>query len=152
MNDEVLIDCKRLHPDAVLPSYAMKGDAGLDLSTSSHVIMGPGQKAIVPTGWAISIPKGRVGLIHPRSGLAAKHGVTVLNAPGTIDSAYRGEVKVILINHGFETIGFMPGDRIAQLVVQKFSFGHPREVEELDETVRGEGGLGSTGIRHLKSV
>jgi len=145
-HDEIILKCKKLADNAILPSYAMEGDAGLDLYGNEDVVVPSRGRAVVGTGIAIEIPKGRVGLVHPRSGLAAKSGITVLNAPGTIDSGYRGEVKVILVNHSDTHVGFMPGDRIAQLVIQRFTFAHPLDADELEETTRGEGGFGSTGV------
>jgi dUTP pyrophosphatase len=129
------------------PRYATEGAAGLDLSAAvaGPVTLAPGERALVPTGWALAIPRGFEGQVRPRSGLALKHGVTVLNAPGTIDSDYRGELKVVLINHGAEPFVIQRGDRIAQLVVAAVAHVGLREVEALDSTARGTGGYGSTG-------
>jgi len=133
-----------------LPSYAMNGDAGFDLSagiSDSDVPFDlvPGEIRIVPTGLILAIPKGFEGQLRPRSGLAAKHGITVLNAPGTIDSSYRGEIKVILINHGSEPYCIYRGDRIAQLVIAPVHTVTLQLAVDLDNTERGEGGFGSTG-------
>lgn len=137
---------KRLSPLAPLPSYAHDGDAGADLVTTRDVRLEPGQRALVPTGLALAIPPGYVGLVHPRSGLAARQGLGIVNAPGTIDAGYRGEVQVCLINMDSETaISLSAGDRIAQLVIQRVERARFQEVDELDATARGEGGFGSTG-------
>ena len=136
---------QRLHPDAVLPSYAHAGDAGLDLSSVEEVVLEPGARAAVPTGLAMAIPDGWVGLVHPRSGLAARHGVTVTNGPGTIDAGYRGEVKVLLVNLGAEAVTLAAGEHVAQLVLQRVGHAEVVEVDDLDDTARGSGGFGSTG-------
>lgn len=136
-----------MNSDATVPTYAREDDAGMDLRASEEATLPVGGHALVGTGIALAIPKGFVGLVHPRSGLAAKHGVTVLNAPGTIDSGYRGEVKVILLNTGGEVFTVNKGDRIAQLVVQQVERLSIWVVDALDgETERGVGGFGSTGI------
>jgi dUTP pyrophosphatase len=137
----------RLRATAVAPSYATGGAAGLDLCAAidDPVSLAPGASARVPTGFAIALPPGHEGQVRPRSGLAAKHGVTVLNAPGTIDEDYRGELVVLLVNLGPEPHRIAPGDRIAQLVVAPVTKVALRLVEELDETQRGSGGFGSTG-------
>lgn len=136
---------QRLHPDAVLPAFAHDGDAGLDLSSVEEVVLAPGERRAVPTGIAMAIPHGWVGLVHPRSGLARRHGVTVTNAPGTIDAGYRGEVQVLLVNLGSEAVTLEAGERVAQLVLQRVGRAEVREVDELDDTSRGSGGFGSTG-------
>ncbi|MBW3659640.1 MAG: dUTP diphosphatase [Actinobacteria bacterium] len=136
----------RLDPEAVLPSYAHAGDAGLDLSANEDVTLPPGGRAAVATGLAVSVPDGWVGLVHPRSGLALRQGLTVANAPGTIDAGYRGEVKVILVNLGDEDVAIVRGDRIAQLVLQEVGRARVVEVDTLDDTARGAGGFGSTGV------
>lgn len=136
----------RLDDDLPLPSYAHPGDAGLDLRARETVTLAPGQRAVVSTGVAIALPEGHVGLLHPRSGLAARHGVTLVNAPGTIDAGYRGEIKVILANtdrHAAVTLE--RGDRIAQLLVQRVETVDVVEVDVLPRSVRGAGGFGSTG-------
>lgn len=139
---------KRLRPDATLPAYATDGAAGLDLAAAldAPIELRPGETARVPTGIAIALPPGHEGQVRPRSGLAAKHGITVLNAPGTIDEDYRGEVQVILVHHGRAPHVVRHGDRIAQLVVAPVPRVVVHEASELDGTARGEGGFGSTGL------
>ena len=138
---------KRLSPDVPLPSYAKGGDAGADLVTREDLTLAPGERALVPTGISIALPDGYAAFIHPRSGLAIKSGISMVNTPGTIDAAYRGEIAVILINHDREkSISFSKGDRIAQLVIQKVERAEFIEVEHLPGTERGEGGFGSTGV------
>lgn len=136
---------KKLYPDSIIPTYAKPGDAGADLYSHEEVVINPGNWMLVATGIAISMPSSYVGLIHPRSGLAVKRAVTVLNAPGTVDSGYRGQIFVNLINHGSSPVKIFKGDRIAQIVFQQFSQANFTEVDELDESVRGAGGHGSTG-------
>lgn len=136
---------QRLDPEASLPAYAHEGDAGLDLAAAADAHLGPGERGAVPTGLAVAIPAGWVGLVHPRSGLALRHGLTVANAPGTIDSGYRGELKVLLINLGPSAVAVRRGQRIAQLVVQPVARARVVEVGALDGSTRGEGGFGSTG-------
>jgi dUTP pyrophosphatase len=138
---------KRLRPAAVLPRYMTAGAAGMDLSSAAEapVTLEPGARAGVPTGWAIELPPGSEGQVRPRSGLAAKHGVTVVNAPGTIDSDYRGELVVLLVNLGREPHVIKPGDRIAQLVVAPVVQAAVEETEALSDTTRGVGGFGHTG-------
>jgi dUTP pyrophosphatase len=136
---------KKLNPQAVIPAYAHPGDAGMDLSASEPVDLQPGEYAMVPTGLAIELPSGTEAQVRPRSGLAAKHGVTVLNAPGTIDEGYRGEIKVILINHGKEIFRIAAGMRIAQLVIAQVLPVDIKTVEALSGSERGDGGFGSTG-------
>lgn len=143
------IKMQKLHPAAIMPVYATEGSAGSDLFALEAVTVYPGQLAIVPTGLALAIPNGFEGQIRPRSGLAAKHRITVLNAPGTVDADFRGEIKVILINHGSVDFQVLPGMRIAQLVIVPVVRALFDEVASLDETVRGTGGLGSTGIETL---
>lgn len=128
-----------------IPQYAREGDAGADLISTQDIRIPALGRAIVPTGTSIAIPDGYVGLIHPRSGLAAKEGITVLNAPGTIDSGYRGEIKVILYNSSDTGYWVNAGERIAQLVIQQFVAAQFEEVDVLDETTRGSMGFGSTG-------
>ena len=141
-----VIAVQRLHADAVLPAYAHPGDAGADLCAVEPVTLAPGQRAAVPTGLAVAIPDGFAGFVHPRSGLALKHGVTVVNAPGTIDAGYRGEVKVLVVNLDPEqTVTLHAGDRIAQLVVQEVASARFDEADELPASARGAGGFGSTG-------
>ena len=140
------ISVLRLDPDLPLPAYAHPGDAGADLVTTVDVTLAPGERAMVPTGIALALPEGFVALVHPRSGLAARHGLSIVNTPGTIDAGYRGEIKVLLINHDpKEPIELRRGDRIAQLVIQRFERARFVEVGQLPDSVRGEGGYGSTG-------
>lgn len=143
--DTVAVGVHRLVPDLPLPSYAHPGDAGADLYAAEDATIPSGGWALVRTGVALAIPDGYVGLVHPRSGLAVRHGVTVLNAPGTVDAGYRGEVMVNLINHGPQSYAVCRGDRIAQLVVQRVERAAFVEVDELPESARGAGGHGSTG-------
>lgn len=145
MPDPLDLPIRRLHPDAVVPAYAHEGDAGLDLVAVEPVHLAPGERAAVPTGWAMAIPTGWVGLVHPRSGLALKQGLTVANAPGTIDAGYRGEVKVLVVNLGTERVHVDAGQRIAQLLLQRVGRAIVAEVDDLDDTGRGAGGFGSTG-------
>lgn len=146
MNFPETIKIKRLDPELPMPRRAHRGDAGADLYAVEAVTIAPGERVLVGTGIAIALPLGTVGLIHPRSGLAAKHGLSIVNAPGTVDADYRGEIKVCLINlDPKEPIEIGRGDRIAQLVVQRVELVDFEEVDELDETVRGTGGHGSTG-------
>ena len=135
----------RLDRELPLPAYAKRGDAGLDLRASEAVTLEPGERRLVPTGLAVAIPEGHAGFVLPRSGLAMHKGVTVLNAPGLIDSGYRGELKVLLINHGADAAGIERGERIAQLVIQPTAQARLVEVERLPDSARGEGGFGSTG-------
>lgn len=138
---------RQLDPDLPLPRYAHAGDAGLDVCAREAVRLEPGERALVATGIAVAVPDGCVGLVHPRSGLAVRHGVTVVNAPGTIDAGYRGEIKVILANTDpREAVELERGDRIAQLVVQRVETVAVTPVAELPDTVRGDGGFGSTGL------
>jgi len=142
---DVLI--QRLDGGMPLPAYAHPGDAGADLSAAEDVELGPGERALVRTGIAIALPAGYAAFVHPRSGLAAKHGVTIVNAPGTVDAGYRGEIKVTLLNTDREhPVSFRRGDRIAQLVIQQVARPVFHEVDELPGSARGEGGFGSTGI------
>ena len=138
---------RKLRQDAIEPRYATDGAAGLDLSAAldEPVTLEPGAHAMIPTGIAIALPPGHEGQVRPRSGWAAKHGVTVLNSPGTIDEDYRGPVKVLLVNHGSVPFVVRHGDRIAQLVVAPVTHVAVAAVDELDDTARGEGGFGSTG-------
>ena len=145
-NSPVEIDVVRLDPDLPLPSYAHAGDAGADLYLRADVTLAPGERALVDTGVAIALPEGYAAFVHPRSGLAAKHGVTIVNAPGTVDAGYRGEIKVILLNSDArEQVALRRGDRIAQLVIQRVERAAFREVDELPRSDRGAGGHGSTG-------
>lgn len=146
MDPQISIGVRQLDPDLPMPSYAHPGDAGADLYAATDVDIAPGAWVGVPTGVAVEIPDGYVGLVHPRSGLAARLGVTVLNAPGTIDAGYRGEIMVLLINHDrTAAVKIARGDRIAQLVVQRVERAHFERVDVLSDTPRGEGRYGSTG-------
>jgi dUTP pyrophosphatase len=137
---------RRLVPAAIPPSRAHEGDAGYDLHAAEPVTLGPGQRAVVGTGIAVAIPDGHAGLVLPRSGLAFKHGIALVNAPGLIDAGYRGELRVLLLNTDREEpFDVEPGDRIAQLVVVKVEAPALEELELLEDTARGPGGLGSTG-------
>lgn len=144
MSVEVLI--QRLDPDLPPPAYAHPGDAGADLHAREDVELLPGERAVVPTGLAIALPDGYAAFVHPRSGLAARLGVTLVNAPGTIDAGYRGEIKVTLINTDTKNaVRLRRGDRIAQLVIQRVERARFHEVERLPGSVRGGNGFGSTG-------
>lgn len=139
---------RRLDPGAPLPAYAREGDAGLDLSANADLVVAAGARALVPTGLAVAIPPGHAGLVLPRSGLASRSGLTLANAPGLIDSGYRGEVTIAVVNLDREApVEIRRGDRIAQLVVIPFVHVEPVEVPELPESVRGSGGFGSSGLR-----
>ena len=142
----VQISLLRLDPELPAPSYAHPGDAGADIHAAVEVTLQPGERALVPTGIALALPEGFVALVHPRSGLAARHGISIVNAPGTIDAGYRGEVKVCLVNTDTdEPFTVRRGDRIAQLVIQRFETAAFVEVVDLPDSVRGDGGYGSTG-------
>jgi dUTP pyrophosphatase len=140
-----VLEVKRLDPALPLPGYAHPSDAGLDLHAADTTTLAPGERALIPTGIAIAIPAGHAGLVHPRSGLAVEHGLTLLNSPGTIDAGYRGEVKVLLVNHGQHAVTVAHGQRIAQLLLVPVAQVEVREVQLLDATVRGERGFGSSG-------
>ena len=145
-SDAVHILIKRLDPGLPLPARAHPGDAGTDLFAAADVELAPGQRAVVPTGVAIALPDGYAAFVHPRSGLAARHGVTIVNAPGTVDAGYRGEIRVTLLNTDAGTpVCFKRGDRIAQLVVQRVEYPVFLEVDTLPGSARGDGGFGSTG-------
>jgi dUTP pyrophosphatase len=142
----VTLRFRRLSAAAQPPAQAHDGDAGYDLHAVEGVVIGPGERASVGTGIAVAIPDGHAGLVIPRSGLAARHGIAIVNAPGLIDAGYRGELRVLLLNTDrAEPFEISPGDRIAQLVVVAVETAAAEEVEELDETLRGVGGFGSTG-------
>lgn len=145
-SDEPRVLVQRLDPAVALPAYALTGDAGADLVTTVDVTLAPGERAVVPTGIAIALPLGYAAFVHPRSGLAAKFGVALVNSPGTIDAGYRGEIKVIVVNLDRETpVVLHRGDRVAQLVVQQVAAARFVEVDELPVSQRGSGGFGSTG-------
>lgn len=134
--------------DLGLPAYATEGSAGMDLRSAltEELVLGPGERGVVPTGLRMAIPRGYEGCVRPRSGLAMKQGLTVTNSPGTIDSDYRGEVKVLVINLGKESVTLKRGDRVAQLLVSPVAKAAIRQVRSLDETARGGGGFGHTGV------
>jgi dUTP pyrophosphatase len=137
---------KRLHPAAVLPSYAHPGDAGMDLCACEAATLLPGERRLVRTGLEMALPHGTEAQVRPRSGLALKHGITLLNTPGTIDEGYRGELGILLVNLGQEPFEVRPGMRIAQMVVAPVLRVEVAEAAALSETVRGSGGFGSTGV------
>jgi dUTP pyrophosphatase len=141
----MLLKVKKLVDEAILPAYAHAGDAGLDLFSAQQACLGPGEARCISTGISIELPAGTEAQVRPRSGLALKHGVTVLNAPGTVDEGYRGEVGVILVNHGREEFRIEKGMKIAQMVVKPVIAVRVEESRELSDTSRGEGGFGSTG-------
>ena len=143
------IQIKKLSDSVLIPKYETTGSSGMDIAAHipNNIIIDPGEKALISTGLSIAIPKGYEVQIRPRSGLAAKKNITVLNTPGTIDADYRGEIKVILINHGKEEFVIKNGERIAQMVVCPVVQANLEEVEELSDTIRGSGGFGSTGTK-----
>ncbi len=145
--ERIILKIKRERKDIPLPAYATSGSSGIDLRSAEDLCIPPGEWRAVSTGLRIELPSGYEAQIRPRSGLALRYGVTVLNSPGTVDSDYRGELKVILINHGKETFEVKRGDRIAQLVIVRVERVDIKEVEELEETERGEGGFGHTGLK-----
>lgn len=146
--NQLKIDIKMLDEGIEPPAYAQPGDAGADLRSRVDLTLQPGERALVPTGVAIALPEGYVGLVHPRSGLAAKHGITIVNAPGTVDSGYRGELMVCLLNtDSNQAFEIQRGDRIAQLVIQRFESATFNVVQSLSETERGTAGFGSTGVQ-----
>lgn len=137
---------QRLDPGMAVPAYAHPGDAGADLCTAQDVELAPGERRTVGTGVAVAVPEGYVGLVHPRSGLAAHAGLTLVNSPGTVDSGYRGEVRLVLLNTDVtQPVRLARGERVAQLVVQRVEAARFSEVEELPASPRGSGGFGSTG-------
>ena len=139
---------KRLDTGVPVPAYAHDGDAGLDLCSTEDLTLAPGRRALIPTGVALAIPEGYAGFVLPRSGLALRSGLSLVNSPGLIDSHYRGEVKVIAVNLDSDTpIVIQRGDKVAQLVIQRVERASIKEVTDLAQTVRGEGGFGSTGVR-----
>ena len=146
MLEPLAVPLLRLDPDLPPPAYAHPGDAGADLVTAVDLRLAPGERALVPTGVALAVPDGYVALVHPRSGLAARHGVSIVNTPGTVDAGYRGEVKVLLVNlDPASPVDLRRGDRIAQLVIQRVERARFVEVAELPPSARGAGGYGSTG-------
>lgn len=146
-SSSITVHIKRLDADVELPAYAYEGDAGLDLRSAADVVLEPFERALIPTGLAIALPDGYAGFVQPRSGLAIKQGISIVNTPGLIDSHYRGELKIIAINlDPRERITIARGDRIAQLVIQQVPTVRLVEVDELDATSRGTGGFGSSGV------
>ncbi len=144
MSVDILIT--RLDPSVPLPAYAKPGDAGADLCSRIDAVIEPGERALIPTGISIALPNGYVALVHPRSGLAIKHGISMVNTPGTVDAAFRGELQVILINHDpREAFTIKKSDRIAQMIIQKVERAEFVEVSSLPGTHRSDGGFGSTG-------
>jgi len=142
----VRLEIKRIDPDLPLPSYAREGDAGLDLSAADDVTLKPGERAAVPTGFAVAIPEGFAGFVHARSGRALREGLALPNAPGLIDAGYRGEIKVILVNlDPAEPIYIARGEKVAQLVIQRVERAELESVGDLPPSTRGDGGFGSTG-------
>jgi dUTP pyrophosphatase len=146
-SDRITVPIKRLDPSVELPSYAYEGDAGLDLRSAEDVILAPHERRLVSTGLAVAIPEGYAGFVQPRSGLALREGLSMANTPGLIDAHYRGELKVCAVNLDDSTpIHITRGERIAQLVIQRVPVVQLLEVDELDETDRGQGGFGSSGV------
>ena len=144
----VEIRVKKLHPQAIIPAYMTEHAAGMDLCTviDSAVVLAPGERTLLPTGLAMEIPPGYEGQVRPRSGLALKKGLALVNSPGTIDADYRGEIGIIIINHGCEPMEFLPGDRIAQLIIAPVTQATLIETTELNDSVRSSGGFGHTGV------
>lgn len=148
MKPTVKVLITKLDSEMATPSYAKPGDAGFDLRTRIDLTLAPGERALAPTGLAIALPDGFAAFVHPRSGLAIKHGVSMVNTPGTVDAGFRGELQIILINHDkSESISFKRGDRIAQMVIQKIETAEFVEVSELPGTTRSADGFGSTGTK-----
>lgn len=145
--EKISVPIRQLDPELPLPGYAHPGDAGADLLAAEDFTLEPGERRLVPTGIALALPEGWVGLVHPRSGLAVRHGITLVNTPGTIDAGYRGEVKVCLLNTDrAKSVSFGRGDRIAQLVLQRIGQADFVPVTDLEDSTRGTGGFGSTGL------
>ncbi len=146
----VEIKVRKLHPQAVIPSYMTEHAAGMDLCTviETPVLLAPGERTLLPTGLAMEIPPGYEGQVRPRSGLALKKGIALVNSPGTIDADYRGEIGIIIINHGIEPVEFLPGDRVAQLIIAPVIQATLVEADELNDSVRSSGGFGHTGVQH----
>jgi dUTP pyrophosphatase len=146
----IQVKVKKLHPKAIVPVYMTEHAAGMDLCTviDSPVTLAPGERVLLPTGLAMEIPPGFEGQVRPRSGLALKKGIALVNSPGTIDADYRGEIGIIIINHGVEPVEFLPGDRIAQLIIAPVTQANLVEVDELTDSTRSSGGFGHTGIKN----
>lgn len=145
----IQVKVKKLHSQAVIPAYMTEHAAGLDLCTviETPVVLAPGERTLLPTGLAMEIPPGFEGQVRPRSGLALKKGVSLVNSPGTIDADYRGEIGIIIINHGVEPVEFLPGDRVAQLIIAPVTQAILVEADELNDSVRSSGGFGHTGVK-----
>jgi dUTP pyrophosphatase len=141
------IKIKKLNPYAIIPHYAHEGDAGMDVYSTINFTLKPNHRSMIPTGLSFEIPKGYELQIRPKSGIAIKKGITLLNTPGTLDSGYRGELKIIMINHSSEEYKIKKGEKIAQIVLAKYEEANIIEIEELNETARGKGGFGSTGLK-----
>ncbi len=146
----IQVKVKKLHPQAVIPSYMTEHAAGMDLCTviEAPIVLAPGERTLLPTGLAIEIPPGFEGQVRPRSGLALKKGISLVNSPGTIDADYRGEIGIIIINHGVEPVEFLPGDRVAQLIIAPVTQATLVEADELNDSVRSSGGFGHTGVKN----
>ena len=146
----IKVKVKKLHPQAVIPAYMTEHAAGLDLCTviEAPVVLAPGERTLLPTGLAMEIPPGFEGQVRPRSGLALKKGISLVNSPGTIDADYRGEIGIIIINHGAEPVEFLPGDRVAQLIIAPVTQAILVEADELNDSVRSSGGFGHTGVKN----
>lgn len=144
----IQVKIKKLHPDAIVPNYMTEHAAGMDLCTVIEVplVLAPGERTLLPTGLAMEIPPGFEGQVRPRSGLALKKGIALVNAPGTIDADYRGEIGIIIINHGNEPVEFQPGDRVAQLIIAPVTQAVLIETDELNDSTRSSGGFGHTGV------
>ena len=144
------VKVKKLHPNAIVPRYMTEHAAGMDLFTVADepAVLEPGERTLLPTGLAMEIPPGYEGQVRPRSGLALKKGIALVNSPGTIDADYRGEIGIIIINHGNEAVEIMPGDRVAQLIIAPVTRAALIEVDGLNDTGRNSGGFGHTGLSH----
>ncbi len=144
----IQVKVKKLHPQAVVPGYMTEHAAGMDLCTviEAPVSLSPGERTLLPTGLAMEIPPGFEGQVRPRSGLALKQGIALVNSPGTIDADYRGEIGIIIINHGTEIVEFQPGDRVAQLIIAPVTQAELIEVDDLNDSARSSGGFGHTGV------
>ena len=146
----IQVKVKKLHPKAIVPVYMTEHAAGMDLCTviDTPVVLAPGERTLLPTGLAMEIPPGFEGQVRPRSGLALKKGIALVNSPGTIDADYRGEIGIIIINHGVDPVKFLPGDRIAQLIIAPVTQAALVEVDELNDSTRSSGGFGHTGVKN----
>ena len=146
----IQVKVKKLHPKAIVPVYMTEHAAGMDLCTviDTPVVLAPGERTLLPTGLAMEIPPGFEGQVRPRSGLALKKGIALVNSPGTIDADYRGEIGIIIINHGDDPVKFLPGDRIAQLIIAPVTQAALVEVDELNDSTRSSGGFGHTGVNN----